>query len=119
MGNDNTDRLDLRIDPDLKNRFRGYCSNNGISLSDAVRDALDTYPFYKSFIEAIVENIQDPKFFKKFKAFYEILPLDLRNLFDILMEPEEKKLIKETPSQLLKNLKVITKSHKEFLERLL
>jgi len=33
--------------------------------------------------------------------------------------PEEDKLINETPPQLLKNLKVITKSHREILEKLL
>jgi hypothetical protein len=103
----------------LKERFRGYCSKNNITLSDAVRDALNTYPFYKTFIEAIVENIQDPKFFRKFKSFYEFLPLDIKKLFDNLVGPEEDKLINETPPQLLKNLKVITKSHREILEKLL
>lgn len=107
-------RLDLRVDTTLKDKFKAYCGENNLTLSDAGRDALDVYMISMTFIGALVDKIQDPEFYKTFKKFHSTLPKELKTPFDLLLSPEEKKLIDETPYRLLKNVKVITReSHKK------
>lgn len=110
------DRLDLRLNEEHKEKFREFCKKNKLTLSDAGREALDIYMDSKTLIAALVENIQDPSFFKLFKKFYESLGSDIKDPFDKLLGPEEEKLIKETPPQLLRNVRIITPLGKKALQ---
>lgn len=112
------DRLDLRVNGDHKEKFRDFCKKQNITLSDAGREALDIYMDSRTFIAAIIENIQDPPFFKIFKKFYEAIGPDIKNPFNKLLGPEEEKLIKSTPPQLLRNVRVVTPSGKKAIQNL-
>lgn len=112
------DRLDLRLNGDHKEKFREFCKKHNITLSDAGREALDIYMDSRTFITAIVENIQDPKFFKIFKKFYDALVPDIKEPFDNLLGPEEEKLIKEAPIQLLRGIRVVTPTGKKALKNI-
>lgn len=116
MGKDFKDRLDLRVDPDLKIRFREYCDKNNITLSDAIRDALTTYEIYREFIGATIEDIQNPDFYNKFKRFLESLSPSMSKPLEMLLGPEEERLIKETSPRLLKNIRVVTQMGKKALK---
>jgi len=112
-------RFDLRVDADLKERFQKYCQSKNIKMSDAGRESLATYIDSRTFIYTLIENLQNTQFFDKFTTFYEDLPADIKKALERIIGPEEEKLVKETPPQLLKNVKVMTKQGQKVLRKLL
>jgi hypothetical protein len=112
-------RFDLRVNKNLKDKFIRYCKSKKLTLSDAGRDALTTYVFSKTLIDTMVINLQNPSFFKDFNNIYPVLPEDLKNALNNLLAPEEEKLVKSTPPQLLNSVNVITDRGQKALKRLL
>jgi hypothetical protein len=108
-------RFELRIDTDLKRKFKKFCKDKEINLSEAVRCAITEYLGNKVFAYSLVEHLQDSTFFESFNNFYHTLPKDLRINLDELLGSEEEELVAKTPPQLLKNIKVITDRGNEAL----
>jgi len=119
MNNEYEARFDLRVNKNLKDKFTKFCKLKKLKLSDAGRDALTMYAPSKAFIDAMVDNFQDPSFFEYFNKIYPNLPEDIRSAINNLLGPEEEKLIKSTPPQLLKNVNIITESGRKILKKLL
>lgn len=116
MGNDLKDRIDIRIDANLKEEFKDFCTKNEFTISDAVRDALVSYQKSKVFVETLVENLQEADFYNNFEAFLKSLSKDTRKAFEALLSSEEETLIKETSPRLLKNIRVVTPVGKAILK---
>lgn len=112
-------RFDLRVDLLLKKRFKKFCKDNDIKLSEAGREAIALYLHNKTLVNTLIENLQDTKFFMEFFKFYQGSPTDIQEAFSDLLGPAEEQLIKNTPPQLLRNIHVVTKRGKEALEKLL
>jgi len=101
-------RFDLRIDASLKEQFREFCDKKGIKLSKGGREALLAYVRQKTLISSIIENNQNPIFFKKFNTAYDTLPNPVKELLNDILGTEEENIVNLTPPQLLKNTRVIT-----------
>jgi hypothetical protein len=112
-------RFDLRVDRSLKDRLSMYCKSKSIKISDAGREALSTYIDYRMFVNAVIENLQNPEFYVNFTVFCSSLPDDIKKPLEKLIGPEEEKLVLSTPKQLLKNIKVMTKQGQRTLKKLL
>jgi hypothetical protein len=112
-------RFDLRVNKNLKDKFIRYCKSKKLTLSDAGRDALMSYVYSRTFVDTMIINLQNPPFFKEFNSIYFILPEDLRNALNNLLAPEEEKLIKSTPPQLLNSVNVITDRGQKALKKIL
>lgn len=112
-------RFDLRVNRDLKEKLTRYCEATGIKLSDAGRESLAAYIDYRMFVNSIIENLQNPEFYVNFTLFCSSLPDDIKKPLERLIGPEEEKLVLSTPTQLLKNIKVMTKQGQKALKKLL
>jgi len=112
-------RFDIRVNASLKKQFQKVCKDNNLTLSYGARDALDIFIYFRPFVNALIENLQDPSFFDIFITFYNSMPSTVQKTFDDLFGPEEEKVVKETPPQLLKNIKVVTKKGNKALKKLL
>lgn len=101
-------RFDLRVDDDLKDRFKKYCKYKKINLSDAGRDALGTFIDSRMFVENLIESLQDHTLYDGIVQSFQDLPENVRKPLERLLGPEEEKLVNSTPHPLLKNVKVMT-----------
>jgi hypothetical protein len=109
-------RFDLRVGVTLKRRFKKFCAEHNLKLSDAGRDAITQFLNHKNFVDSIIEQLQTPEFFDTFNAFYTKCPDKVRESFGDILGPAEEKLVKGTPPQLLRTLKVVTKKGQRALE---
>ena len=108
MNKEFEERFDLRVEKALKDKFKKYCKSKKINLSDAGRDALETFIDSRMFIENLIESLQDHALYADIVRSFQALPENVRKPLERLLGPEEEKLVNKTPHPLLKNVKVMT-----------
>jgi hypothetical protein len=111
-------RFDIRVDTSLKEQFKKVCEENNQTLSEGVRNALDIFICFKPFVNSLIESLQNPLYFTAFYTFYNSVPFSVKKTFDALLWPEEEKMLKKTPKQLLKSINVVTEKGREMLKEL-
>ena len=114
-----SDRIDLRIDPNLKKDLLKFCESYQETTSDCTRRAIEQYITWGSFKNKLLEYLhKNAESRKKFMVFFESCPLTIKDWFESLLGPEEKSLIENTPPVLFNSISkfLITEFGRKALE---
>jgi len=111
------DRLEIRIDSQLKKNWKKFCQN--LSSSEEARKALLNHITENTLKQAFLKNMQEGSFVNHLQAFLLKAPKDVFTQIENMLGPEEEEYILRTPDRFLAGLGyfIVTQRGKKVLEK--
>lgn len=100
------DRIELRIDSELKKKLDIYAGQNEKSQAEVIRDALSQYLQLEPFKDILWKSLENKSFCVSFQRFLKSAPPKVNSFFEEYWGREEERIIKETPGNVLWSLEL-------------